>query len=233
MSRVAQVACTATVIVATAGLPVQADPIHITSGSVFIASPAVAELGSVDIVGTQGFHLTSAVAPNGGLQGPFGQCSVPECPAGTRIAFDIALSGSSGLLPFGVMTIGGDSYDDLESINAMANVDLSFSGAIVAPEVGPARVSLSAPFSFTGRAFALTPFGEIAHDEALLGSGIGTMTLIPFPPLAEFPPGWMVESMRFDFAEPTPEPSTLLLLGTCAVGVLRATRPRRSRVRES
>jgi hypothetical protein len=213
-------------MVATAALPAGADPIHITRGSVFIARPEVVELGNLDIAGTQGFHLTSAVAPSGGLLGPFAQCSVPECPAGTRIAFDIELSGSSGLLPRAAMTIGSDHYDDVESMNAMANVFLNFSGSIIAPETGAARVSLSAPFSFTGRAFALTPFGEIAHDEALLGAGIATMTLTPFPTLSEFPPGWMVETVRFDFAQPTPEPSTLLLIGSCVIGVVRARRLR-------
>jgi hypothetical protein len=226
MSRLAQVVCAATIMVAAAPLPVLADPIHITRGSVFIARAEVVELGNVELVGTQGFHLTSAVAPSGGLQGPFAQCSVPECPPGTPIAFDIGLSGSSGLLPRAVMTVGGDRYDDLESVNAMANVYLNFSGSIIAPGVGPARVSLSAPFSFTGQAFALTPFGEIAHDSVLLGRGMGTMTLVPYPPLAGFPPGWMVESVQLDFGQPTPEPSTLLLLGTGALGLFRARRAR-------
>jgi hypothetical protein len=111
------------------------------------------------------------------------------------------------------MSIGGDRYDDLESQTAMANVFLDFRGSIVAPEVGPARVSVSAPFSMTGWAFALTTLGEIAHDDTLLGAGIGTMTLTPFPTITDFPPSWMVESVQFEFAQPVPEPSTLLLFG--------------------
>src|SRR4051812_3369911 len=103
MSRFAQVGCAATVLMATAALPVRADPIHITRGSVFMARPEVIALGDLEMVGTSGFHLTSAVAPSGGLQGPFEQCAVPECAPGTRIAFDIGLSGSSGLLPRAVM----------------------------------------------------------------------------------------------------------------------------------
>jgi hypothetical protein len=233
MARLAQIACAATVIVATAAAPARADPINITSGSVFIARSGPTELGQVSIVGTQGFSLTSRVAPSGGTQGLFEQCLVPECPPGTRIEFDIGLSGSSGFLPGAVMTIDGDRYDDLESITAMANVFLTFNGSIIAPETGPAQVSLSAPFSFTGTAVAFTPFGETAHDDVLLGRGVGTVTLIPFPPHPDFAPGWMVDAVRFDFAQPTPEPSTLLLLGTCAFGAMRARRSRRSRVPES
>jgi hypothetical protein len=80
---------------------------------------------------------------------------------------------------------------------------------------------LSAPFSLTGRALAATPLGAIAHNDELFGGGVGTVTLVPFPAEAGFPPSWMVQSVRFDFAQPTPEPSTLLLLGTCAVAVVR------------
>ncbi len=226
MARFPQIACTATLIMAAAAVTVQADPINITGGSVFIAQPTVVELGDLNLVGTGGFSLTSRVAPSGGLQGPFDQCNVPECSPGTQINMDIQLSGSSGFLPGAVMTIGGDRYDDLESQLAMANVTLNFKGFITAPDVGPARVSLSAPFSLTGQAFALTPLGEIAHDDPLFGRGTGTVTLIPFPTQSEFPPGWMVESVRFDFAQPTPEPSTLVLFGSGIAAVVRARRAR-------
>src|SRR5690606_9144776 len=142
-------------LLAFVALPVRADPINITSGFIFVAAPQVVDLGDANLVGTQGFRFTSNVSPSGGLTGPFAQCLVPECPPGTRIAFDMPLSGSSGFLPNAVMTIGDDRYDDLESVVAMANIFLNFSGGVIAPPTGPSRVALSAPFTLTGRAFAL------------------------------------------------------------------------------
>jgi hypothetical protein len=110
-----------------------------------------------------------------------------------------------------------------------ADVLLYFDRSFIAPGMGPAQATVSAPFSLTGRAFALTPFGEFAHDDQLFGHGVGTVTLVPFNPEAGFPPSWVPQSVRFDFAQPTPEPSTLLLVGTCTlVPMMRGIR--RSRV---
>jgi hypothetical protein len=72
--------------------------------------------------------------------------------------------------------------------------------------MGPARPTVSAPFSLTGRAFALTPFGEFAFDDLLFGRGTATVTLVPYPANPDFAPSWMVDSARFDFAQPGPSP---------------------------
>jgi hypothetical protein len=220
MARLAQIACAATVILTASAIPLRADPINILSGSVFI--PTAPNIGDLSIVGTQGFSVTGRVAGGGlaGTQGLFAQCTMPECTPGTRIEFDVGLSGASGSLG-GAMTIAGDHYEISDSVNALADVFLLFDGSIIAPAAGAAQVILSAPFSLTGRALAATPLGAIAHNDELFGGGVGTVTLVPFPAEAGFPPSWMVQSVRFDFAQPTPEPSTLLLLGTCAVAAVR------------
>jgi hypothetical protein len=213
-------------MMASAAVPVRADPIQIVSGSVFIETPGTIP-GHADLVGTGGFSLTARAGfPT--QTGLFAQCAVPECAPGTRVNFDLDLSGASGFLG-GVMTIGGDGYEVSESVTSMADVFLRFDGSFIAPDMGPAQTTVSAPFSLTGRAFALTPLGEFAHDVPLFGRGIGTATLIPYPPEAGFAPSWMVESVRFDFAQPVPEPATVLLLGTGALAALRARKNRRGR----
>ncbi len=182
------------------------------------------DFGPANLVGTGGFSLTARAGFFAPI-GLFDQCFNPECPTGTRVNFNLDLSGASGALG-GVMTIGGDQYPVTENRDATADVLLHFDGSFIAPETGPAQAVVSAPFSLTGRAFALTPFGEFAHDDQLFGHGVGTVTLVPFNPEAGFPPSWVPQSVRFDFAQPTPEPSTLLLVGTCAVASMMRRRGR-------
>jgi hypothetical protein len=125
-------------------------------------SPA-GQLGYVNLVGTGGFSLVGRAASDTRIRS-FDQCGVPECSPGTRVNFDLDLAGAFGFLG-GVMTIGGDQYEVSDSVNAMADVFLRFDGSFIAPDMGSAQAIVSAPFSLTGRAFALTPFGEFAHDE--------------------------------------------------------------------
>ena len=226
MARIAQISCAATLVVSAFASTALADPINILSGSV-IMQMANDRRGPVDLVGTHGFTLTGQTGMPVIAGGLFGQCIVPECQPGTRVAFALDLTGASGFLG-GTMTIGGDVYPVTDSGTAMADVRLRFDGSFIAPAMGPDRATVTAPFSLSGEAFALTPLGNFAHNDQLFGHGIGTVTLVPFNPEAGFDPSWTIDAVRFDFAQPTPEPSTLVLLGTCvAAPVIR--RLRRSR----
>ncbi len=226
MARFAQISCAATLIVSAFASTAFADPINILSGSVVVQITGDRR-GPADLVGTHGFTLTARTGLPTIAGGLFAQCIVPECQPGTRVDFDLDLSGASGFLT-GSMTIGGDRYDVTDSVTAMSDVHLHFDGSFIAPDMGPDRATVTAPFSLSGEAFALTPLGNFAHNDQLFGNGIGTVTLVPFNPQAGFDPSWTVENVTFDFAQPTPEPSTLLLIGTCvAAPVIR--RMRRSR----
>jgi hypothetical protein len=159
--------------------------------------------------------------------GPFAQCAVPECQPGTTVNVTLDLSGASGFLG-GTMTIGADQYGVSDSMNSNADLLLHFDGSFVAPAMGAGRATVTTRFSLTGRAFALTPLGSFAHDDQLSGRGVATVSLVPFNPQAGFDPSWTVESARFDFSAQTPEPGTLLLVGTCALAPL-VRRARRGR----
>ena len=231
MARIAPIACAAFVVVALTPVRALADPISILDGSILIRSGGLPN-GPVNLTGSQGFSLVGTVAPSAGLAGLFGQCNVPECTPGTRIDYGLTLTGASGLLS-GTMTIEGDSYALSSSVTAIADVFLQLDGSVLAPEMGPPQTTVSAPFWLSGRAFALTPLGEIAHDNLLFGRGMATVTLVPYPANQDFSPSWMVDSARFDFAEPVPEPATLILVGTGALLAARARRRARQSVHET
>jgi PEP-CTERM motif len=217
MARLAQIACAATVILTASAVPLCADPINIaiTSGSIFVGPPGTHD-GPATIQGTRGFTFTGTAGFFTG-EGLFSQCMFPECPPGTRVNFNLDMSGDSGFLT-GQMTIDGNSYPVTDAIDANARLFLHIDGSFIAPAMGPARTTIAAPFSLTGDAHAVGPRGETLVSATLIGRGIGTASLVPFNPAAGFPPSWVVDNVRFDFAQPTPEPSTLILLGTCAAG---------------
>lgn len=146
MTRLAHVGCAATVIVATTAVGARADPINISAGSLFMDSPA-GQLGYVNLVGTGGFSLVGRAASYTRI-GLFNQCGVPECPPGTRVNFNLDLSGASGFLG-GAMTIGGDQYEVTDSVNAMADVFLRFDGSFIAPEMGSAQAIAGAKAATT------------------------------------------------------------------------------------
>jgi hypothetical protein len=219
MPRLAHIACAATVFVAAGSLTAHADPINISvvSGSVVInRGPGN---GTLDLAGTHGFTLTATagVLPEAGLQGPFAQCLVPACTPGSPIGLDISFTGQSNLLGGIVLTADGNTYDDFEGALSTGNLELAFSGSVVAPAFTMAQTSVTAPFSLTG--IATAP----GLDASLHGSGIATLTLVPFGPAGEG--SWSANELRFDFSpQPTPEPSTMLLLGSGALTLFRRRR---------
>jgi hypothetical protein len=198
-----------------------AEPIQITSGSlVFPASPIPI---TVELAGA-GFTFTGRTGTQQIWLSPYSECLVPACLPGSTVSLHTV--GTEATYLFATATYQGQSFDNFGGIDARSGLLTEWTGSLELPS-NFAGGSLSAPFSFSG-VFRLTDDQTGFFQRVdLFGSGIATVTFGPYGS-PEYPNAFGTQSVRFDFAEvaPTPEPASLLLLGTglCAIAAARRRR---------
>jgi hypothetical protein len=205
--------------------PARADPILITAGSVTVTGVPGAESGIADLHGTQGFQadvvMELAFAP-----GPW-QCQPCGAP-GTLLQLAGFMDTLDGLgtivlggISYGVGTVGGSPGEGVLALSL-------FSDQIVLPPLSPSAV-LSAPFELQSDQSRVSVTDANGQDTSLPLRGRGTLTL-ELTPNESGEPVWEFAGASYEF-EPIPEPTTLLLFGTGALGL--AARHRRLVLRRS
>ena len=214
----------AAVLVAILAQPslLQADPLVVRSGSVRFdaGDPSILEFrgDGFDI-----FGLFASVATTGALR-----CVNMPCEAGTLVDLSTVFGGP--LVGFdlgqGLATINGVQYGGPGEGDVFLTGTLTFDAPAVAiPEGGEPILSVTAPFIFSGRVLGSieSPAVMPLFDLTLTGSGRANMGLNLVDGTYQF------VAASYTFADPVPEPATLLLVGTGAAALaLRRRRLRRA-----
>ncbi len=180
--------------------------------------------GTVSLTGDRGFSFSSHPDSLDIFLGPQGLFDQGDTISLRLDASDTDLQGFA--------TLEGISYPELGSLGCISNsscafAHIQFNGQVVAPPFGQSTAVLVVPVTFLGSFFHRDLPSNPGITETLVASATATLTLeeIPFLPGS---PLWQYDSVMYDVTA-TPEPITLLLLGTGTAGLGWVARRRRHR----
>ena len=176
----------------------------------------------------EGFAFDGRANRLSGIFRPWMQCLVPECRPGGSVDLHAHFEGLD--LP-GTVMLGSQTFLNVGSLASPSSLVGTWTGMLPIPP-GFESGALSAPFTFTGL-FSYVGSPGVFERLDLLGGGTATAVFAQQP---AFPGALALESIRYDFetlASPTPEPASMLLLGSGCAALLAARRLRRAGAKRS
>ena len=202
-------------IAVTSSTPALADPIAITAGNITIGFGRGAFREHVFSLQGEGLAVDGS-QPDGPAQSGFSPACAQFSPCGEGAATNP--SGSIFVTGIGSATVDGVDYPLTQYFGGAPNRFTFTAGDVIIPGGMADVLALKTPFTFTGL-LAIFRFNEggweHVRDVSLTGQGTATVNL------QRMQNGFSVHSVSYEFAAATPEPATLLLLGTGAAVILR------------